>query len=794
MIRTFSIYLRSGTSSIAKSLLFLTLALLSFSSFASTAFEDEKVTELHSDAIEISNEVQSLPEPLFMTSSDIKQTKDVLRRTLIALSQHTETFSSNLSQYYSEPRDETWENVESNYLTLNSLSKSKQRLLELTTTATRDKLTGFGPIGVTQLKEELYLTRLNAEYLVVFQLRSFKKLISDFFISPIPVVWAGLKVFFIYLVLSWWLANSGRLVEAFKQNQISSAQEPPIWVRLIWYVSRARKAIAWLIAITVSLNILAELPSLQHLVILEVFTWWFLGGSIAISFLLEFVYRHSRAAGKESAKLRLSTIRRYVWSGIVAGVILQLADMTVGKGTIYYWITSLLVFWFAFITITVLRMWKTTIFESVSTHNELPNIIQWASNKQNTFLLNLIATTIAAAWIFGQFIRNLVLSNLSNYTLFSQGLAYLFRIEVAKQSDQGKDSQNLVRIKGNKAFEYITPGSEDSELVDYGTEEIKQLGRYLFTDSPAIVVLSGERGIGSTTLLKQLLHKVKNAEPIYLNCPYSGYKELLMHFAVSLGLEEDASEIQIISHLRKSDTTYLIAVDNTQRLVKPMVGGLNSLIRFTNLLRRSKKNHRIVMSIEKSSWRFVDRARGERLLFDMVTFLPNWNEKQIEALLDSRINRDIENPLTFEGLVVPKQWDQEHISEEDRAKKGFYRILWHYSDGNPTVALRFFRLSLRRDKESDSVVVRLFHAPTSHELEKMPKPMLAVLRSIVQLEVASPEELSQCTQLSTAEVTGTLRYFQSRGFIEWSEDKARLSDHWFRHITNVLDRQHLLVK
>jgi predicted transcriptional regulator len=76
----------------------------------------------------------------------------------------------------------------------------------------------------------------------------------------------------------------------------------------------------------------------------------------------------------------------------------------------------------------------------------------------------------------------------------------------------------------------------------------------------------------------------------------------------------------------------------------------------------------------------------------------------------------------------------------------------------------------------------------------MPKPMLAVLRSIVQLEVASQEELSRCTQLSVAEVLGTLRYFQSRGYIEWSDDKARVSDHWFRQITNVLHRQHLLVK
>ena len=75
------------------------------------------------------------------------------------------------------------------------------------------------------------------------------------------------------------------------------------------------------------------------------------------------------------------------------------------------------------------------------------------------------------------------------------------------------------------------------------------------------------------------------------------------------------------------------------------------------------------------------------------------------------------------------------------AQRGFYRILWHYADGNPTVALRFFRFSLRRDQKTEKMVVRLFQAPQADELEKMPKPMLAILRSIVQLEMSTPEEL-----------------------------------------------------
>ncbi len=777
---------------LAVSILFCLL--LTSPSFASNEYGFQTQPQSSPEAIKIAEQVSGLPESLFMTTADKRQVNLLLARVLRIQREQIAQFASHLDAYRNTNKDSEWNQVQSSYFTLTSLNQSKQVLLDLTNAQNRDRLTGFGPYGVTQFKQEWRLTQLNVEYLLYFQLRSFKALVADIFISPIPVLWAASKVLFIYFGLVWWLANSKRLIDLFRHSQLESKSNPPLWVRLIWYISRAHRAIAWLIAITLSLRVLSQIPSLQHLSLLEIFTWWVLGGSIAISFILEFAYRNSHTSSREVIALRLSTIRRYVWSIIIAGVIMQISIRTLGKGTIYSWIYSALFFWFVLVTVSVLRLWREKVFEALEHHSERPVWVNWAVNRQKTFLLNIPATAVGIVWLTLDSAKHRLMSVLSRSTLFSQALAYLFRIEVAKQSDINKGQHNLVRIKGEQVFDYVLPGNIDSTLIDYASDEAKQLSRYLMSDNPAICVVSGERGIGATTLLNSLLNKVSNAEPIYLNCPYAGYSELLSLLALSLGLDEDASEIQILAHLRKSDTAYLIAIDNAHRLVKPMVGGLNDLMRITNLLRRSKKNHRIVFSIVKSSWRFVDRARGERLLFDLVCFLPRWSEKQIAQLLDSRINQELDKPLSFEGLVVPKQWDQDEMSEEERAKQGFYRILWHYSDGNPTVALRFFRLSIHRNKETEQAVVRLFHVPESQELENMPKPMLAVLRSIIQLEIASPEILTDCTQLSLAEITGILRYFQSRGYIEWSEDQARISDHWFRHITNVLDRQHLLVK
>lgn len=782
--------------------LFVSLFIFSHLSFASWGLSDEQPIKISSQVQTIENDIRALPEQHFFSSNDYAQVKRLLSTTISQQKKHAEELKTALKNYRQNTDEAHWLTVEQNHQSLNSLNLSKQQLLKLTDQITRDQLTGFGPYGVTQFYSELTITQLNIEYYIHYQIRSFKNLLRDLRISPVPIISVIFKVLCVFFIFSWWLRNSDRLIKDFKKSKLEGTNKPNLLIRGIWYLTRAHKAIAWLLLITVTLRIISTLPSLQHLIFLEIFTWWVLGGSIAVSFILEFIYRNSKHNKKEIITLRLASIRHYVWGIIVAGVILQISSRTLGQGTIYAWINSLVYLFFVLLTVYTLKQWRTIVFNRINHIDPLPVSIQWAARNQETFLISIIATACAAAWLSWRAIQHSVISVLSQYAAFSHALAYLFRIEVAKQTEVSREQSNLVRIKGTAAFDYISPGSEDSVLIeDYAKEEMTALSRYLLTDSPAVCVLSGERGVGTTTLLKRLLNKVKNAHPLYLNCPYDGYSALLPEFAKQLGLSEGSTERDILQHLRNSDTCYLLAFDNTQRLVKPKVNGLADLMKLTNLLRRARKSHRVVLAIEKSSWRFIDRARGERLLFDLVTFMPKWDEKQIGQLLESRITttqtaetNEKTPSISFDGLVLPRQWDEENLTEEERAKNGFYRILWDYSDGYPTVALRFFRLSLHRDKDTDAVLVRLFRAPHSDDLEAMPKPMLAVLRSIVQLEIASPEDLCECSRLSMAEVISTLRYFQSRGYIEWSDDKARISDHWFRHITNVLHRQHLLVK
>ncbi|PSV23475.1 AAA family ATPase [Photobacterium leiognathi subsp. mandapamensis] len=764
---------------------------------ASLSLFDNNQPTLTPAATQINTAINQLPDQHLFTSQDVRKVNTLLSKTLAQQEKHRELLAEALTAYHnSDNKEQAWKKLSSVYSSLLSISQDKERLLDLSSSAIQDKVTGFGPFGVQQFKLELSITALNLQYMALYQLRSFQGLLQDMWISPVPVLMVALKVCGILFLLFWWQRNSTRLIEHFRETQLESNPHPNLIFRAIWYISRAHRPIGWLIAITLSLRIVSQLPSLHHLIYLEIFTWWILGGSIAVRFILEFARRNSiNNSDTEVVALRLSTIRQYVWGFIAAGVILQISARTLGQGTIYAWIWSVIFFGFILLTLVTLRRWRHIVFKRLEDVPHMPISIKWAVNHKDKFLLSIPATALGAVWLTLRRFQHTLVANLSKYIFFRHALAYLFRIEVAKQTETAREQLNMVRIKGTATYDYVTPGSDDSPIIeDYALDEIKQLSGYVLTDKPAVCVVSGERGIGTTTLLRRLLHKVKNATPIYINCPYDGYSELLQQLASELGLAADSDEATILDFLRNSEETYLFAIDNAQRLVTPKVGGLNDLMKITDLMRRSRKSHRALFAIEKSCWRFVDRARGERLLFDLVTFMPRWSEQQIGDLLKTRFSSEGEYAISFEGLVLPRQWDEDDITEEERAQRGFFRILWDYSDGNPTVAVRFFRFSLQRDKDTDKVLVRLFKAPQSDDLEQMPKPMLAVLRSIVQLEVASPKELSECTQLSISEVIGTLRYFQSRGFIEWSDDKAKVSDHWFRHITNVLHRQHLLVK
>jgi hypothetical protein len=192
----------------------------------------------------------------------------------------------------------------------------------------------------------------------------------------------------------------------------------------------------------------------------------------------------------------------------------------------------------------------------------------------------------------------------------------------------------------------------------------------------------------------------------------------------------------------------------------------------------------------------VQRARGEHVFFDRIMVLPKWTAVDIASLLRAR-SREVGVEPSFDGLVVPRNADGTIDDEVAQKAEGFYGVIWDYAGGNPAVALHCFRESLFTNPEDPAEpFVRLFKEPSSEPIELLPGPMLYVLRAVLQLELARPEDIVQCTALPASDVADALRLALSRGYIEEvpEEDAVRVDFHWFRSLTSVLRRKHLLVE
>lgn len=147
---------------------------LSFPASARWDYQDDDLPTPSEDAVSLESEIGNLPSKLFMTPSDSNKVRRLLAYTLDEQDREIIAFNEALAVYRDETNEAHWFDVQTQYLTLNSLSLSKQALLELASDKTFEQLTGFGPDGVTQFKQEFEISRLNAEYFLFFQLRSLR--------------------------------------------------------------------------------------------------------------------------------------------------------------------------------------------------------------------------------------------------------------------------------------------------------------------------------------------------------------------------------------------------------------------------------------------------------------------------------------------------------------------------------------------------------------------------------------------------------------------------------------------
>lgn len=672
-----------------------------------------------------------------------------------------------------------------------ALNNTRLRLLDLASPGLRRAVTSFGSDGVDQAKREFKQMSLELGFFVQSLPRHRAQFFDELINSTVQVVLAVLKLAALIVAFVWWRRRGTEILEKLETGLRERRPMTPtvrFAISSVWYLRRIRRPLVMLAVIWGLLYVIEDIAGIPSLSLLWIAARWVLLGLAAV-LLVDALAARERlysASTRDNSSLRIHSLRVVGANIIAVGMVLALTAAMVGRGALYSWVFSTCWFLSFPVAIYLVHRWKPIIFELVGERPEQTGFTRWVTG-QRSGLSSFPAAAAGAGYLLAMGSGAWIMRQLSGLEVTRRLLAYLFRRELAKQAAATEADERYRPIE-KKVRPHFDPELVPDPLLDsVGSSELERVADQLRSGRRTLTAIVGEKGAGKSVFIRRLQESVEDIDVHCISCPEEGADALLKEFAKIAG--KPTAEGEDLVGAMRSLGRCVVVVDDLQRLVVPAVNGLRGLDTFTDFSRAVGGGISWVVTIGSAAWQYIRRARGDRVSFEQIIQLPGWSEDTLGELIKGQCEIAGIDP-SFEGLVVPRQ--SEPLPDQgDRTEASYYRLLWDYSKGNPAVAMHAFRESLFRDEEG-GVVVRLFKEPPPEEIEALSLSQLFVLRTVVQLELALLPEIERATQLPSKDVEDAMRFCSSRGYVEPFQGGYRMTWPWYRTITTVLQRQHLL--
>jgi hypothetical protein len=173
--------------------------------------------------------------------------------------------------------------------------------------------------------------------------------------------------------------------------------------------------------------------------------------------------------------------------------------------------------------------------------------------------------------------------------------------------------------------------------------------------------------------------------------------------------------------------------------------------------------------------------------------MPAWTEDELRTLILGRMRR-ARYKTSFTDLLVTRLEGVKMSSQIVRTSRGYFRMLWDFTNGNPRFATHFWLRSLVPDDEKRRVRVHLFASPRIEELERLADDMAFVLVAVLEHGTIGDSELATITGFDPSFCTFALALCQEQGYL-WRDPatgRSRATDQWQQTIIRYLKRKHLL--
>ncbi len=546
-------------------------------------------------------------------------------------------------------------------------------------------------------------------------------------------------------------------------------------------------------------------PELDTLRLLAyAYAWYRLALAIIHRVVLVAVSRYRVVSGELNAKM-LRSLRLVARVALAYTLYLMLAQALLGRGALYGIARDMALAVALVLGWRLMHAWRgevTSAYLKLFPQGRLAEQVQASSERPYGLLIAAAAFVFVAARGLWVWLRDTAL----RFEQTRKALAYLFRRQLERQSRHQPpppDPRLLPETLQQALTEDAAVGALTIPVYPELDGALADLSRLRAGGSGALLALAGERGSGKTSWLLELQRQVGAGPTGALPCALLSFEDRLTqaeNVCAALvrltGAPAGSHTAALIEHLNAGPPRVLLLdlVHNTMLRAVGGQGGHDLLLQVAQAT-----VGRVLWVLSYAIWPFeyLLRTQPGRDVYDRVLRLRPWGEAQIGELIECRMaaagfEADYEQLLLNPAMpmaAAPAGGPEEVERSADR----FHRLIWDYADGNPRIALHFYRLSLQWLQDR-MVRVRLFPMPSIDALEPFETRTRFVLACLVQHENITVAEAAASLRFAPLDCKRALELLHVRGFLECGPGgRYRVNCHWARAVQRFLQRKKLLV-